>query len=54
MEFAPLTVDQLAGRTGLTPGALSSMLLILELKGAVESRPGGRFAASRNAPRKRN
>lgn len=54
MEFAPLTIDQLAARTGLTPGALSSMLLILELQGAVESRPGGRFAASRNAPRKRS
>ncbi|MCC5861186.1 MAG: DNA-processing protein DprA [Gammaproteobacteria bacterium] len=50
MEFSPQSVDVLAARTGLTPESVSSMLLILELQGAVEARPGGRFAAHRRAP----
>ena len=40
----PAGVDALAGRTGLTAAEVSSMMLILELQGAVESLPGGRFA----------
>jgi len=40
----PLPVDELARRTGLTTGELSSMLLILELEGEVISESGGRFA----------
>jgi len=40
----PCGVDELAARTGLTAAEVSSMMLILELQGAVESLPGGRFA----------
>jgi DNA processing protein len=40
----PAGVDALAARTGLTAAEVSSMMLILELQGAVESMPGGRFA----------
>lgn len=40
----PCGVDALATRTGLTAAEVSSMMLILELQGAVESLPGGRFA----------
>jgi len=40
----PAGVDALAARTGLTAGEVSSMMLILELQGAVECLPGGRFA----------
>ena len=39
----PVTVDQLVGRTQLTSAEVSSMLLILELQGFVESGPGGRY-----------
>jgi DNA processing protein len=40
----PAGVDGLAARTGLTAAEVSSMMLILELQGEVESLPGGRFA----------
>ncbi len=50
MEFSPQSVDVLAARAGLTPESVSSMLLILELQGAVEAWPGGRFSAHRGAP----
>jgi len=40
----PCGVDTLAARTGLTAGEVSSIMLILELQGAVECLPGGRFA----------
>ena len=40
----PCGVDALAARTGLTAAEVSSMMLILELQGVVESLPGGRFA----------
>lgn len=43
MGHDPVTVDQLAKRSGLTAEELSSMLLILELEGRVDSLPGGRF-----------
>lgn len=36
-------IDTLAGRTGLTPAEVSSMLLALELDGKVASLPGGRY-----------
>jgi DNA processing protein len=39
----PATLDELVSRTGLAPAALSSMLLMLELDGRVESLPGNRF-----------
>ena len=40
---APASLDELAGRTGLTPAALSSMLLLLELEGAVSPAVNGRW-----------
>ncbi|WP_018718078.1 DNA-processing protein DprA [Arhodomonas aquaeolei] len=42
----PVAFDVLAGRTGLTADTLSSMLLILELKGHVTACSGGRYARS--------
>ena len=53
LEFTAVSMDRLMQRTGLTPEMLSSMLLILELQGAVEILPGGRYARRGNAPRKR-
>ena len=43
MGFDPISIDQLAVRSGLTAEQLSSMLLILELEGRVNSVPGGYF-----------
>lgn len=40
----PVPVDLIVQRTGLTPGAVSSMLLVLELKGLVAAANGGRYA----------
>jgi DNA processing protein len=40
----PVAADALLQRTGLTPGELSSMLLVLELKGYVAAAAGGRYA----------
>ena len=39
----PVAIDDLAKQSGLTIEALSSMLLILELHGEVESLSGGRY-----------
>jgi DNA processing protein len=47
LGFNPVTADTVAARTGLTPQAVSSMLLILELKGEVETLAGGRYARKR-------
>lgn len=44
MGFDPLSVDELAVRSGLTIDQVSSMLLILELEGKIESQPGGRYS----------
>lgn len=40
---APLGLDELAARTGLKPAELSSMLLLLELEGAVAPAVNGRW-----------
>jgi DNA processing protein len=40
-------MDRLIERSGLTIDQLSSMLLILELEGEVESLPGGKFSRVR-------
>ncbi len=40
----PVTVDVLAQRTGLPVPSLSSMLLVLEMEGSVDSESGGRYA----------
>ena len=43
MDFAPISIDQLVERSGLTPEAVSSMLLIMELQGYVVAVAGGRY-----------
>ena len=43
MGYDPVSVDELAGRCGLTAQALSSMLLLLELQGHVVPSAGGRY-----------
>jgi DNA processing protein len=40
----PVTVDELAANSGLTIDQVSSMLLILELHGEIESLSGGRYS----------
>lgn len=42
--FDPTPVDLIVERTGMTADVVSSMLLILELQGQVESAPGGRYS----------
>jgi DNA processing protein len=42
-DGAPVTLDALALRTGLTLDALSAKLLTLELEGRVAALPGGRY-----------
>jgi DNA processing protein len=44
LGFDPVSVDTLVQRSGLTIDAVSSMLLILELRGVVQAVPGGLFA----------
>jgi len=46
LSHDPITIDELEGQSGLTIDQLSSMLLILELHGEVESLSGGRYALS--------
>lgn len=43
MDDVPASLDELAGRTGLAPAALSSMLLLLELEGVVAPAVNGRW-----------
>jgi DNA processing protein len=43
LGFEPASIDDLVDRTGLNPGAVASMMLILELDGRVETRPGALF-----------
>ena len=40
----PISVDELAANSGLTIDQVSSMLLILELEGEIESLAGGRYS----------
>ncbi len=44
LGFEPASIDDLVDRTGLSPGAIASMLLILKLDGKVETRPGAFFS----------
>ena len=43
LGYDPLHIDELVESSGLTPEAVSSMLLMLELDGQVESLPDGRY-----------
>ena len=49
LGFEPAAVDALVARTGFKAGAVSSMLLILELEGRIAQQPGGNFC--RRLPR---
>ncbi len=44
---APASVDSLVARSGLTADAVSSILLLLELRGLVASQPGGTYSRLR-------
>jgi DNA processing protein len=44
LGFDPADLDVLVVRTGFKPEAVSSMMLILELKGHVQAAPGGRYS----------
>jgi DNA processing protein len=46
LDFAPTSVAELIERSGLTAAELSSMLLQLELSGAVEALPGAQYCRS--------
>jgi DNA processing protein len=43
LGFDSAAVDDLVARTGFEAGAVSSMLLILELEGRIAQQPGGSF-----------
>ena len=43
----PIGIDELAQNSGLTIDQVSSMLLILELHGEIESLSGGRYVLTR-------
>lgn len=47
----PATIDELVENSGLTIEQVSSMLLILELEGAIESLNGARYSRLRSRPR---
>ncbi|MEX2496165.1 MAG: DNA-processing protein DprA [Woeseia sp.] len=47
----PATADELARRSGLTIGQVSSMLLILELEGEIEALNSGQYAKLRSSSR---
>lgn len=47
IDHAPVTVDMLVERSGLTADAVSSMLLLLELRGLIASQPGGMYTRLR-------
>lgn len=52
LGFEPTSIDTLVERTGLTAEAVSSMLLILELRGHIASAAGGLYSrASKENPR---
>ncbi len=43
LGFEPASIDDLVARTGLAAGSVASMMLILELDGRVEARPGALY-----------
>jgi DNA processing protein len=45
--YEPVTIDNIIDRTRLTADVVSSMLLILELKGIIEVKPGGMYTRIR-------
>lgn len=51
ISYDPVGVDELAANSGLTIDQVSSMLLILELHGEIESLSGGRYTLANQALR---
>ena len=49
MGDAPVAIDQIVARSGLTAEAVSSMLLLLELQGEIGSMPGGLYCRTPSA-----
>lgn len=47
LDFAPISIDTLVDRSGLTVETVSSMLLVLELQGYVSSAAGGLYTRAR-------
>lgn len=43
VDFAPTSIDCVVERSGLTPAAVSAMLLALELQGFIAAAPGGGY-----------
>jgi DNA processing protein len=43
LGFEPASIDDLVDRTGIAAGSVASMMLILELDGRVEARPGALY-----------
>jgi DNA processing protein len=47
LGFDPVSIDVLISKSKLTAEVVSSMLLLLELQGRVESLPGGRYTRTK-------
>jgi DNA processing protein len=47
MGYDPVSIDQLVVQTGLTPAALSSMLLVMELQGLIAANGRGSYTRIR-------
>ena len=50
LGYDPVPIDALVERSGLTAEAVSSILLLLELRGLVESHGGGRYTRAGRGP----
>jgi DNA processing protein len=50
LEAGPTSIDNLVEQSGLTAGEISSMLLILELRGLVAVQAGGLYARIKDKP----
>jgi DNA processing protein len=50
MGHGPVSLDEMARRTGLAAAALAAQLSLLEVDGHVEALPGGRFQRLERAP----
>lgn len=48
LSLEPMHIDELTGKSGLTPMEVSTILLDLELQGGVEQLPGMRYVRSRH------
>jgi DNA processing protein len=51
LDVYPLTIDEIARISGFSPQRTSELLLLLELKGLVESLPGKNYKRSKDFTR---